>query len=204
MPIFRRAGSGEPRKALRSAGFTLIELMVALAVLLILTLLATPGLSTYLDKSRVRGAADDIISMLAQARQAGVKFDRGVRVAVKGGSADWCLGANQAVTPTAGDPVTGPVACDCNATPAACVVDGQQLVVSAAQHAGVTLTSPSGDIDFDGRLGIRSDASVGDVDASSFDLTSRSGRYVLTVGISPLGQASVCSKGGNILGYPAC
>jgi hypothetical protein len=41
-------------------------------------------------------------------------------------------------------------------------------------------------------------------DDRSFDLTSKSGRYVLTVSISPLGQASVCSKSGNILGYPSC
>lgn len=204
MPIFRPAGSRKLLKVPQSAGFTLIELMVALAVLLILAVLATPGFSTYLEKSRVRGAADEVVGMLAQARQAGVKFDRGVRVAVKGAGTDWCLGANQAVTPTAGDPVLGPAACDCKTAPAACMVDGQQMVVMAAQHDGVTLTSPSSDMDFDGRLGIRSDASVGDADASSFDLTSRSGRFVLTVEVSPLGQASVCSKHGNILGYPSC
>jgi hypothetical protein len=51
---------------------------------------------------------------------------------------------------------------------------------------------------------MRSDANIADANASSFDLTSASGRYTLTVSISPLGQASVCSKSGNILGYPSC
>jgi type IV fimbrial biogenesis protein FimT len=190
--------------AKRLAGFTLIELMVALAVLLILTIIAAPSFSSYLEKSRVRGAADEVVSVLAQARQAGVKFDRGVRVASVGSGSTWCLGANEAVTPAALSPMLGPAACDCGDDPDACVVDGQRLVVASSEHSGVTLTSPPGNLDFDGRLGIRTDASVGNADASSFDLTSRSGRFVLTVNVSPLGQATVCSKQGSILGYPAC
>jgi type IV fimbrial biogenesis protein FimT len=185
------------------AGFTLIELMVALAVLLILTVLAVPSFTTYLDKSRVRGAADEVISALAQARQAGVKFDRGVRVATTGSGATWCLGANQAATPAVGNPMLAPDACNCTVADA-CIVDGQRLVVASADHPGVTLTSPPGILDFDGRLGIRTDPNVGNAAASSFDLTSPRGRYVLTVNVSQLGQATVCSKQGNILGYPAC
>lgn len=184
-------------------GFTLVELMIAIAVMVILTVLAVPGFTTYLDKSRVRGAADDVVNLMAQARQAGVKFDRGVRVSDVVAGGGWCLGANQAALPAVLDPVAAPAACDCtNANQ--CVVDGQRLVVSSTDHQGVTLSSPPGDIDFDGRLGIRSDANTGDADASSFDLTSRSGRFVLTVAVSPLGQALVCSKQGNILGYPSC
>ena len=45
---------------------------------------------------------------------------------------------------------------------------------------------------------------LGDFDASGFDLTSKTGKYVLTVSVSPLGQASVCTKKGDILGYPTC
>jgi type IV fimbrial biogenesis protein FimT len=189
--------------AKRLAGFTLIELMVALAVLLILTVLAVPSFTTYLDKSRVRGAADEVVSTLAQARQAGVKFDRGVRVSAVGSGGTWCLGANQAATPSAGDPMLAPAACDCTVADA-CIVDGQRLVVASSEHPGVTLTSAPGPLDFDGRLGLRVDPNVGDADASSFDLTSPRGRFVLTVNVSQLGQATVCSKQGNILGYPAC
>jgi type IV fimbrial biogenesis protein FimT len=144
-----------------------------------------------------------VISTLAQARQAGVKFDRDVRVAAVGSGATWCLGANQAATPAAGNPMLAPAACDCTVA-AECIVDGQRLVVASADHPGVTLASPPGNLDFDGRLGIRTDASVGNADASSFDLTSPRGRFVLTVNVSQLGQATVCSKQGNILGYPAC
>jgi type IV fimbrial biogenesis protein FimT len=189
--------------ARHQSGFTLIELMVAVAVLFVLTVIAAPSFSTYLDKARVRGAADNVVNLVAQARQGGVKHDRDVSLAITGVDATWCVGANQAVDPAAGDQSAGAVACDCTDADE-CLVDNQRLVVASSEHAGVTLTSPSSDLTFDGRLGVRSDANTADADASSFDLTSKSGRYVLTVNISPLGQATVCSKAGNILGYPQC
>ena len=184
-------------------GFTLIELMVAVAVLLILAVIAVPSFTSYLDKARVRGAADSVVNVIAQARQGGVKHDRDVSLAITGVDGTWCIGANQAVDPAAGSLSPGALACDCTDADE-CVVDNERLVVASSGHPGVTLTSPSGDMTFDGRLGVRSDANTADANASSFDLTSKSGRFVLTVRVSPLGQATVCSKAGNILGYPQC
>ena len=184
-------------------GFTLIELMVAVIVLVILTVIAVPSFTSYLDKAGVRGAADNVVNLIAQARQGGVKHDRDVNLAITGVDDTWCVGANQAVDPAAGSLSPGAVACDCTDT-TECIVDNERLVVASSGHPGVTLTSPAGGITFDGRLGVRSDANTADVDASSFDLTSKSGRFVLTVNVSPLGQATVCSKSGNILGYPQC
>ena len=184
-------------------GFTLIELMVAVGVLVILTVIAVPSFSSYLDKSRVRGAADNVVNLIAQARQGGVKYDRDVSLATTGVDGTWCIGANQAVDPAAGTLSPGAVACDCTDS-AECLVDNERLVVASSEHDGVTLTSPAANITFDGRLGTRSDGNVASADASSFDLTSKSGLFVLTVNISPLGQATVCSKAGNILGYPSC
>lgn len=198
------ARSYKPAKA--SSGFTLLELMVTIVVFVILAALAVPGLSTYMEKSRLRGAADDVVNQLAQARQVAVKYDRNVSLKTTGGGATWCLGAREAANPTVGFQSGAANTCDCSVTPPTeCVVDkDRQLVVKSADHRGVTLSSAAGDLAFDGRLGIRSDASVGNADASSFDLTSQSGAYVLTVNISPLGQATVCNKSGNILGYPQC
>ncbi|BCT92982.1 hypothetical protein LYSHEL_20050 [Lysobacter helvus] len=184
-------------------GFTLLELMVAVAVFIVLSALAAPSFITYLDKARVRGAADSVVNQIGQARQVAVKFDRSVSLSTTGTGATWCLGANQAATPTVGSQTGAPVACDCTQA-SACMVDSREMVIGNVQHPGVTLSSAASELVFDGRLGARSDAFTGDADASSFDLTSQSGRYVLTVSVSPLGQASVCSKSGNILGYPTC
>jgi type IV fimbrial biogenesis protein FimT len=192
------------QSASAQAGFTLLELIVAVAVFIILTALAVPSFVTYLDKARVRGAADSVVNQIAQARQVAVKFDRSVSLSTTGTGATWCVGANQAATPDVGSQTTAPVACDCTASPTTCLVDGREMVIGNVQHPGVTLSSGASELVFDGRLGARSDGFTGNADASSFDLTSQSGKYVLTVSVSPLGQAAVCSKTGNILGYPQC
>lgn len=191
--------------AIRQSGFTLIELMVAVGVFILLTALAAPSLATYFDKARVRGAADDAINLVSEARQAAIKHDRTVELAITQDGDAWCLGANAATDPaTKGAPLGAAVKCDCIESPDACVVDGQSMVVGSGEHEGVTLASPSTDMTLDGRLGIRIDGDIADADKSSFDLTSESKRYVLTVRVSPLGQATVCSKKGTILGYPSC
>jgi hypothetical protein len=133
-----------------------------------------------------------------------VKFDRSVSVATTGSNATWCLGAKEAAEPAAGDLAAAATDCDCGASPGQCTIDGEQHVVDSATFPGITLTSPASSLTFDGRLGMRSDGNTGNANASSFDLTSSSGHYTLTVSISPLGQASVCSKSGTILGYPSC
>jgi type IV fimbrial biogenesis protein FimT len=189
---------------LRQAGFTLIELLVAVTVFIILTVIAVPSFSTYFDKSRVRGAADSIVNEIAQARQVAVKYDRDVALATAGSGATWCIGAREAADPVAGNQAGAATACDCSTSAAACVVDDRKMVIDSATHDGITLASPSATLTFDGRLGMLADAEDLSADDRSFDLTSKSGRYVLTVSISPLGQASVCSKSGNILGYPSC
>ena len=189
---------------LRQAGFTLIELMVAVTVFIILTVIAVPSFSTYFDKSRVRGAADSIVNEIAQARQVAVKYDRDVALATAGSGNTWCIGAKQAADPVVGSQAAAAIACDCSTAAAGCVVDDRQMVIDSASHDGIALASPSADLIFDGRLGMLADAEDLSADDRSFDLTSKSGRYVLTVSISPLGQASVCSKSGNILGYPSC
>jgi type IV fimbrial biogenesis protein FimT len=176
--------------------------MVALAVFIILTVIAVPSFTTYFDKSRVRGAADTIINQVAQARQVAVKHDRDVALATVGSGAAWCIGGAEAADPPVGSQAGSSASCDCNASPATCTVDGRQMVVSSGDHDGVTLSSESPAIVFDGRMGmLKGTLSAAD---RSFDLTSKTGRYTLTVSISPLGQATVCSKNGNILGYPSC
>ncbi|UHQ19612.1 prepilin-type N-terminal cleavage/methylation domain-containing protein [Lysobacter sp. KIS68-7] len=189
----------------RNGGFTLLELMVAVGIFLLLTALAVPSFQTYFEKARVRGAADGVVAMIANARQAAVKFDRNVSVATTGSGATWCLGAREAAVPAAGDQAAAAADCDCSAaSPTTCMVDGQEQLVGSSAYPGISLSSPASSLTFDGRLGMRSDADTGNADASSFDLTSSPGRYTLTVSVSPLGQATVCSKSGSILGYPSC
>jgi len=55
-----RNGSPRPRIA---AGFTLLEMMVSVAIIAILAAIAVPSYSTYVNQSRAKGAASDLVAL---------------------------------------------------------------------------------------------------------------------------------------------
>ena len=63
----------------RNGGFTLIELMVGVAILGILLALALPTFTDWLQNSAIRGQADYMLSGLQQARGEAIKRNRFVR-----------------------------------------------------------------------------------------------------------------------------
>lgn len=83
-----------PRSAApdRSPGFTLLELVAALAVVAISLTLAVPSFREIMARSTTTAIANDLVGAFAQARAEAAK--RGVRVAVlaASGDADWSSG----------------------------------------------------------------------------------------------------------------
>ncbi len=71
-------------------GFTLLELLVALAVLAILLTIAIPSFTTTLDRQRIDSAADSLASGLAFTRLEAIKRNRVVTIAPMG--EDWNSG----------------------------------------------------------------------------------------------------------------
>lgn len=81
-------------------GFTLIELMVTIAILAIVLTVAVPGFQDFVARNRLAAATNELVSALALARSEAVK--RATRVTVS--SADWTAGWQVFVdTGTAGD-----------------------------------------------------------------------------------------------------
>jgi prepilin-type N-terminal cleavage/methylation domain-containing protein len=74
--------------------FTLVELMVTIAVLAILATLAAPNLSSILNNSKVKTSTGDIFNFLQQARTEAVRLGKTVTIC---GSSDGttCLSANK-------------------------------------------------------------------------------------------------------------
>lgn len=92
-------------------GFTLIELMVTIAVLTILLIIAIPSFVELRERVAVRGAGDQLTSFWANARLEAVKRDTPVTISIHSDSAGLCVGAS----------TTG-AACDCTPTGTSCNV----------------------------------------------------------------------------------
>ena len=98
-------------------GFTLIEALVTLTVLVILSSLAVPAFSGMIQNNRIRGAAYELMSSLAYARSEAIKRNNTASVAPAGGgwSDGWTvtaagLGAPLRAVPLPGDVVINGVA----------------------------------------------------------------------------------------------
>lgn len=61
-------------------GFTLVELMIVIAVIAIISAIAAPNFTTYMAQRRLNGAARMVMSDLMAARQKAVSMNQNVKV----------------------------------------------------------------------------------------------------------------------------
>lgn len=71
--MIRLAQSLRARKHAPMAGFTVIELLITVAVLAVLATIAAPNMTSFILATRVRGAASDMYSTLIFARSEAIK-----------------------------------------------------------------------------------------------------------------------------------
>lgn len=176
-----------------TAGFTLIELMVAVAVLAILSAIALPSFRDMWVERRLRAAAEAVQADLMFARSEAVRRNAPVHVLVASG-ANGCLRLSTAVC----------TSCRPDATDAQCAPSSRIKVLDLAPAGG----------DF---LGVQ----VSAVSATDFQITPVRGApsvaspsltvstttaptRSVTVTLSPLGLPSACTATGNVAGVVAC
>ncbi len=88
--VMSRRDAGTPRPS-AEAGFTLIELMVALAVLAIIAAIAVPAMQGLIAANRLSGASTELVTALQVARSEAIRRNAPVTVC---GSADGASCAN--------------------------------------------------------------------------------------------------------------
>lgn len=161
-------------------GLTLIELVFAICLLAILTALAVPSYNSFLDKQRVKGAANALADDLRFAREESVRLGRSVHATFQPG-VPWCWGVAFARP------------CDCKGLNPALRCDisrgggedfkGVELAVSQA-------------IEFDPQLGRA-------MQPGRIEFSSLGGKR-LRVELTGSGRSRVCAVGGSVSGLEPC
>jgi prepilin-type N-terminal cleavage/methylation domain-containing protein len=173
----------------RSRGFTLIELMTAVALVAILVALAIPSFVEFRNRMALRGGADQVVSFWGDSRFEALRRNQLVKVAFRTAGSDICLGAA-----TTADPADN-TACDCF-TPGACDVaaypqsqaDWRSLRVPTATTIG---NGGSGVVVIDPKRGNITERA----DAGFFSLqspASGSADYRLNIAVDRNGRAFIC------------
>jgi len=160
---------------MKQLGLTLLEVMIALAMLAIVASLALPSFGAAAERARLKSAAETLAADIADARFEAAQRGQAFNIDFKTG-ADWCWSV--AMAP----------GCSCG-TAQAC----QLKTVQGKDHAGIELLQAGAT-----RLDPTGPADGG---AALFQ-SSRGDR--LRVELSRLGRASICAAAGTLPGYPAC
>ena len=64
----------------REQGFTLVELLISVAVVGVLTLLALPGFNQWIANTKIRSTTESVLAGFQLARAEAVRLNRGVRM----------------------------------------------------------------------------------------------------------------------------
>jgi len=185
-------------------GFTVIELMIAVAVVAIIASLALPSYRTLIEKRHVTSSAQQVAAFLSSAKMEAVKHNQNVRLSSNDTADTWCLGfASYAANADPGD------ACDCTEIDPmaldACVIEnldnsGQQLRVlnGAALGTKVKLSGivPDNTDDVVSIDPLRGMVTVNNVVVKwplEVRLASGEDTYALNVRVSPTGRVTMCS-----------
>ncbi len=172
-------------------GFTLVELLLTLAIAALLIELAAPAMARFLDNARLRAATEDIARELVQARSHAVTFRKPIYFTIAAAGNTWCYGWGE---------VQG---CDCigRDTATACRTGTGNLTTrhnqSSDDYPQIRLNLP---VNQGASRFLRFSPVRGTATATSFSLGNRNKETRVIVSL--LGRVRTCSP--DAAGYLAC
>jgi len=170
------------------SGFTLVELLVTLALVALLVAVAAPAMAAFLDKARLRSATQTLAQELRQARTHALSHQNTIYFSFSVRAQQWCYGWRD------------DSACQCDShTPSAlCQTanDKRTHRQSSVDYPAVKLTgnrrSTHGTVVFSPLRGT----------ATGTTFLVHNGYSQARVIVSPLGRIRICSPDGR--DYPSC
>ncbi len=174
-----------------TSGFTLVEMMITLAVLAILLSLAVPAFQSTLDRRILLGAVEQMHADFQFAKSEAIKQNTDIFVSFtrNADGTAWCYGMDDTA------------ACDCTATtaPNSCQIDGVNKVFTGNEFRGVKLQN----VNFAGATSTKFGNVRGTATAGRVQFASDAGS--LRARVSILGRVTTCiPNGGAVSGYSQC
>lgn len=171
----------------KQRAFTLLELLITVAVLAIIASFAVPSMRSAAEKRRITGAAEEIYSQLQLARSEAIARSQPVFMNIDDG-ADWAIGISSDATC---DPSDNVPACT---LPDAANNNPVTRRFTFNDHQDVSIAASANQIIFRSQRGTATGANI--------DITSTGDMgYVMSVVIGPLGQISMCSPNADVSKY---
>jgi type IV fimbrial biogenesis protein FimT len=160
------------------AGFTLVEVMIVIAIIGIIAAMAVPSYQDMIERNRLKQAAEGLKSDMQYARSEAIKRSNDLRVTLTG-TTSWCYGI------------------DDNNSTCACGTAGDCAIktVNGGDFQGIALDD-NNSATFTFRRGT----------AGAMGSTLSSTNYQARVVVSNMGRVSICTPAGasGLSGYPVC
>lgn len=169
----------------RVRGVTLVELMIAIAVMAVLLMLAVPSFQDFRMRSIVRGGGDQLVSFWANARMEALKRDQDVTITLVQVGDGMCIGADTA-------------AAGCNCNTGSCNVakfPNDQREWKGAKFSNITLGEGGGSARINAKRGALTDPD----DFGGIDIAPPSSPdYRLRFVVDTWGRPFLCERSGGI------
>jgi prepilin-type N-terminal cleavage/methylation domain-containing protein len=205
--------SSRPVNLRQVSGFTLLELVIVMVIVVIGVALAVPTFRSVTEKRQLTNAAESITSFMNFAQSAAVKYNQDVIVNMRRTAHNnWCIGATLGATACdcSEDDVTATAFCDINGVPRR--IEQTDVVSNAAYELmhlmsinGATVTNSN--FTFDPVRGTLLNLETINIQMHTNTGSGTSREYQLNVNMLPTGRVSICTATGrkNLLNmYPTC
>ena len=170
-------------------GFTLIELMMVVAIVAVIAAISVPSFMNFIQKNKVKSAAEDIYGLVLQGKSEGPVRDSDIFFNLEGsGTAAWCIGFSETASCSCDDADLADVTCRVD-------IGGVEVaqVIRAENHPDVSFA------------GTAFSFSQPRISTSNGTLTLALNDWALEIRRTQQGRIKICNPNDNTIpGYGEC